>query len=174
MARRRIRDIPPPTAAEVRGLLDYNPDTGVFTRRVATGGRYGAAVGSVAGTLSDGGYLMISVRSKQYRAHRLAWLYMTGEWPANEIDHRNGVRTDNRFNNLRDVTTQVNQQNRRVATKRSSTGLLGASWSKREGAYVARIWINGRYRSLGHFLTAEAAHRAYLQAKRSHHEGCTI
>lgn len=174
MRRRRIRDIPPPTAAEVRELLNYDPETGIFTRRVATGGRYGAAVGSVAGTLGDTGYLMISLRSKQYRAHRLAWLYMTGEWPANEIDHLNGIRTDNRFQNLRDVTAQVNQQNRRAANKSSSTGLLGASWSKREGAYVARIWIDGRYCSLGHFQTAEAAHRAYLQAKRRHHEGCTI
>lgn len=162
------------TADKLRELLHYEPETGVFTRRVKTGGRYGADVGSVAGCLSDQGYVLISLMSKQYRAHRLAWLYMTGEWPAGEVDHRDGRRTNNRWSNLRDVPTAINAQNRRGAQSNSRTGLLGASWNARDQRFVARIKVDGQYRSLGGFDTAEQAHAAYLEAKRLHHAGCTI
>lgn len=164
-----------PTAEKLRELLHYDPATGVFTRLVCTGGRYGAAVGTVAGTLSDQGYVMVSVMSKQYRAHRLAWLYMTGEWPASEVDHRDGVRTNNAWGNLRDVPPGINQQNKRRAMSHSKTGLLGASYNTRDRRFVARIKdAAGKYRSLGGFDTAEQAHAAYVSAKRQLHAGCTI
>lgn len=163
-----------PTASQVRELLHYDPETGVFTRRVSTGGRYGAAVGSVAGCLSDQGYVMVSVMSKQYRAHRLAWLYVTGEWPTAEVDHKDGDRRNNRWSNLRDVPTAVNAQNKRRAQRNSRTGLLGASWSERDGRFVARIKVAGKYQSLGGFDTAQEAHEAYVHAKRQAHAGCTI
>lgn len=162
------------SAQRVRELLDYEPLTGLFTRRVATGGRYGAAVGAVAGTVNDGGYILISLESLQYRAHRLAWLYMTGAWPSHEVDHRDGDRANNAWDNLRDVTGVVNLQNKRHAQSNSKTGLLGASWNARDERFVARIKVEGRYKSLGGFDTAEAAHAAYLSAKRALHPGCTI
>jgi HNH endonuclease/AP2 domain len=162
------------TAERLRELLHYEPSTGVFTRRVKTGGRYGADVGSVAGTLNDSGYLLISVQSKQYRAHRLAVLYITGGWPAQEVDHRNGDRLDNRWSNLREVSTQVNSQNRRRAQSNSKTGLLGASWCARDKRFTARIKVGDKYQSLGRFDTAEKAHAAYVNAKRRLHSGCTI
>jgi hypothetical protein len=163
-----------PTAEEVRRLLKYDPLTGFFTRLVTTGGRYGAQAGTVAGTMNDQGYVLISVHSKQFRAHRLAWLWMTGEWPRNEVDHENGVRHDNRWKNLRDVPTTINAQNKRRAQKNSKTGMLGVSWSKKERCFKARIKVNGHYPSLGSFDTAEAGHAAYVAAKRQMHSGCTI
>lgn len=160
---------------EVRRLLHYDPLTGIFTRRVTTGGRYGARAGSVAGTLkADSGYILVSLHSVQYRAHRLAWLYMTGEWPAGEVDHWNAVRDDNRWTNLRDLSTQHNAQNKRRAQRNSKTGLLGASWNAKDRRFASRIMVDGRYLSLGYHATAEAAHEAYVNAKRQHHAGCTI
>lgn len=164
----------PLTAERLRELLHYDPETGVFTRRVTTGGRYGGAAGTHPGTLSDQGYWMISVCSKQHRAHRLAWLYVTGAWPTGEIDHLNGERIDNRWENLRDVQRHVNAQNKRRAQSNSKTGLLGACWATRDQCFISRIKADGKYRSLGAFKTAEAAHAAYVDAKRRLHEGCTI
>lgn len=117
---------------------------------------------------------MVSVFSKQYRAHRLAWLWMTGKWPDNEVDHANGKRDDNRWSNLRDVPPTINRQNQRRAMSNSKTGLLGASWNARDRRFVARIKVGAKYRSLGGFDSAEAAHQAYLQAKRQLHPGCTL
>lgn len=162
------------TAERLRELLHYDPLTGVFTRRVTTGGRYGGKAGAVAGTVNDQGYVLISVMSYQYRANRLAWLYMTGEWPTGEVDHKDTVRANNWWANLRDVPTVVNAQNRRRAQSNSKTGLLGASWNSRDRRFVARIKVDGTYKSLGGFDTAEAAHAAYVDAKRRLHAGCTL
>ncbi len=162
------------TADRLRELLRYEPETGNFIRLVKTGGRYGANVGTVAGTKTSEGRVFVSVQSKQYRAHRLAWLYMTGEWPKGEIDHINGEPSDNRWANLRDVSRRVNAQNLRRAHSHSGTGLLGASWGSRDRRFVARIKHQGKYVSLGGFDTAEEAHAAYVAAKRRLHEGCTI
>lgn len=160
------------TQARLKELMAYDPQTGLFTRTVSCGVR--APAGSIAGSLSDGGYIIISVDYVKYRAHRLAWLYVTGEWPEHEIDHENTVRHDNRWDNLRDATPTMNRQNMRRARSDSKTGLLGASWSKREQKFVARIKVNGVYRGLGQHDTAEAAHAAYVTAKRALHAGCTI
>ncbi len=165
---------PPLDASDVRRLLSYDSETGLFTRKVATGGRYGAKVGTVAGTPSDQGYVLISIKSKQYRAHRLAWLYVHGAWPASEIDHKNSIRSDNRLENLRDVPTGINAQNKRKAQSNSKTGLLGASWNAKDKRFSARIKTKGRYLSLGYHDTAQLAHAAYIDAKRRLHEGCTI
>lgn len=163
------------TAELLRQQVHYDQETGQFTRKVATGGRYRAVVGAAAGAVcKESGYVKLSVFSKQYRAHRLAWLWMTGNWPVGEVDHANGKRNDNRWSNLRDVAPAVNRQNQRRAMANSKTGLLGASWSTRDQRFVARIKANGKYLSLGCFNTAEAAHQAYLTAKRNLHVGCTL
>lgn len=160
--------------AELLRLLSYDPLTGLFTRRVTTGGRYGAEEGTIAGTLRKS-RIAISLHSKLYFAHQLAVFYMTGEWPLHQVDHRDVDQTNNRWLNLRVVTDQVNKQNKRQAQSNSKTGLLGASWSKRDKRFVARIKTpDGKYRSLGGFDTAAAAHLAYVDAKRELHEGCTI
>ncbi|MCK9994454.1 MAG: hypothetical protein Dbin4_02974, partial [Alphaproteobacteria bacterium] len=97
------------TQSRLKELLHYDPDTGVFTRRVQTSSN--ARVGDVAGCLHPEGYRHIQIDGKRYAAHRLAWLYMTGEWPTNQLDHLNGVRDDNRWGNLREATHGQNQQN---------------------------------------------------------------
>ena len=161
------------TASVLREILLYDPDTGEFSRRISTAAHRGK-IGDPVGTLSDQGYLMISVKSKQYRAHRLAFLYMTGEWPSAQVDHVNGIRIDNRWANLRDVPQPINQQNRRHPNRNSSTGVLGVSWISREQKYGVRIWVGGKYKSFGQFDDLEKAKAVYLQKKRSLHPGCTI
>lgn len=97
---------------------------------------------------------------------------MTGGWPTNEIDHKNGVKDDNRFGNLRQATHLLNQQNQRKAQRKNKAGLLGVC-AKRNG-FMASIKVNGKNKWLGSFSTPELAHAAYVAAKRKFHEGCTI
>lgn len=160
------------SADRVRALLLYDRETGVFTWRVRRGGF--ANVGSLAGAVGGGGYLHISIDGRLWKSHRLAWLYARGEWPRGEIDHMNGVRTDNRIENLRDVPRELNMQNRRTAPRHSASKLLGASWHKRDKRWCASIHVNGVRLHLGRFATQEEAHAAYVEAKRVHHEGCTL
>jgi hypothetical protein len=157
---------------QVREALNYDPTTGFFTwvnprsRRVR--------VGDVAGSLTNYGYIVIRLNNRAYLAHRLAWLYVHGNWPAGEIDHRNGVRTDNRLENLRDVPGAINRQNVRRAKSTSKSGLLGVKWLPRLGKWQARITVDGRGMHLGVFLTKLEAQQAYISAKRDLHEGCTV
>lgn len=159
--------------AELLRLLAYEPGTGLFRRRVKTGGRYGADVGTIAGTRKKD-RIQISLRSKLYRAHQLAWFYVTGEWPADEVDHIDGDPTNNRWGNLRVVSTSINSQNKRRAQSNNKTGLLGACWLTRDRRFAATIQVDRKHRVLGYFDTAEEAHAVYLAAKRELHVGCTI
>jgi hypothetical protein len=164
------------TAEELRALFRYDPDTGDFTRLVAMGRK--AEVGRVAGKKAVRGNWVISVRCRTYSAHRLAWLYMTGAWPVNEIDHIDGNPLNNRFSNLREATSAENKQNRHVARKDNKHGLIGAYLHARnaDGSAVwrARIQIGGKQKSLGLFKSPEAAQAAYLSAKRELHPFNTL
>jgi hypothetical protein len=162
-----------PTRSRVAELLSYDPGTGEFTRlRTAPGGKSNA--GDKAGILNSRGYVRIRIDGAHHQAHRLAWLYMTGEWPKHEVDHINGIRHDNRIANLRDVPRCVNQQNQRAGKSRgpAATGLLGVSRIKTR--FRAQITVLGKRLFLGRFDTPEEAHAAYLKAKREHHEGNTL
>lgn len=159
------------TAHRLRELLDYDPATGEFTRRVSLR-RWKA--GTVSGTRHREGYWQVRVDGRLYKAHRLAWLHVTGEWPQNEIDHRDGDNSNNRFANLRDVTSEVNKQNQRRGHVGSTSPLLGVSWARREQKWLASITVRRKFRSLGYFDTEAQAHTVYLQAKRDMHVGCTI
>ncbi len=160
------------TAEQLRAALDYEPNSGIFRWRE----RYtnSVKVGDVAGCLHSKGYVHIWIRSAPHYAHRLAWLYVHGEWPRMAIDHINGDKADNRIANLRLATPTLNQQNMRKAGKFSSTGLLGAQVCRFTGLYRARIRVDGRPVEIGRFRTAIEAHEAYVAAKRRLHEGCTI
>jgi len=129
--------------------------------------------GREAGGLNADGYVKVEVGGKAIGVHRIVWLMHNGRWPAGEIDHRNGVRNDNRIANLRDVVHETNTQNRRTATSGSRTGLLGVT-AQKNGQFRARIRAHGRLQSIGLFDSAEAAHAAYIEAKRKLHVGCTI
>ena len=155
------------TAERLRELFNYNPETGVFTRLVSVSDN--AKAGDIAGTMNSGGYMKIVVCGRLYQSHRLAWLYVYGRWPAHEIDHINGIRTDNRIENLRDVIPSTNKQNQRNANSNNKLGLLGVT--RRSQGFHAQIRINGKCTYLGTFPTGEQAHAAYLDAKRKNHSG---
>jgi hypothetical protein len=159
------------TQARLKELFDYDPKTGNFIWRVSRGSR--ARIGAVTGKASTNGRLQLFVDGQLHQLHRAAWVYMTGSQPEGQIDHINGIRDDNRFSNLRDVTPSENCQNKRTARADSSSGLIGVS-PRVDGTWRARIVINGKRISLGSFITAAAAHTAYLESKRQHHPTCTI
>jgi hypothetical protein len=114
------------TAARLREMLHYNPKTGQFSRLKPVKGRR-PKVGSIGTTW---GYHLIGIDWHQYHAHRLAWLWMTGEWPKYGIDHINRNRLDNRWSNLRDVPHRVNQANKGIM-KTNTSGVVGVSWSNK-------------------------------------------
>lgn len=162
------------SAARLRELFEYDPLTGFFTWRSDYGGN---VAGDRAGGLSPAtGYVFINFDATSWQAHRAAWVYMTSELPQNQVDHINGMGCDNRWENLRDVTVQENQQNQRRARVDNKCGLLGVATVR--GAkglkFTAFIRYGGKQHYLGTFRTPETAHAAYLQAKRAHHPACTI
>lgn len=99
---------------------------------------------------------------------------MIGEWPVRHVDHINGCRDDNRWENLREVDNTTNIENRQRANKNSRSGLLGAHWNSRSGQWDAGIMVARKSRLIGSFDTPEAAHAAYLAEKRKVHKGCTL
>lgn len=157
------------TVARLREVLNYDCDTGIFTRRIATGYRGRNRAGEIAGRLKDG-YIVIGIDSTAYRANRLAWLYMTGEWPPALVDHENTNKADNRWINLRVASKSQNGQNRRGAQINSKSGALGVSPSRHKWAAV--IHLNGRKKHLGYFDTIELASAAYQEAKSRLHPFC--
>lgn len=160
------------TREKLMSELSYNKDSGVFTRIRAASNA--VEVGDIAGGKDRNGHIRISVSNRLHAAHRLAWLYVHGEWPSGVIDHINGDRADNRIVNLRDVPQSTNQQNQRNAHSINKTGLLGVTFHKSRGKFQAQIGRGKDHIYLELFLTAEEAHSAYLDAKRAIHEGCTI
>lgn len=160
------------SVSELSKLLKYDPLTGQFTRLVTTS--QNAKKGSEAGYISPIGYRVISIKSRQFYGHRLAWLYVHGEFPKGQIDHIDGNRANNAISNLRDVAEIVNRQNLRVPPKHNQLGILGVSRSTSGKRYHARIQLNGVKVHLGTYDTCEDAQAAYLSAKRSLHSGCTI
>lgn len=158
------------TAEQARALFHYNPETGQLWKRLEKQSK-------LCDTPHICGYVQVYANGRTYLAHRLVWLWVHGEWPERDIDHLNAVRTDNRLANLRAVNRSVNMQNLRQARSDNASGLLGVTRVKHvhKKPWVAQIRINGtKNRFIGYYATPEEAHEAYLEAKRQHHEGCTI
>lgn len=150
------------SVARARALLDYDPSTGMFTWKIYRGPR--ARAGSTAGAPHPGGYRCIRIDGTgPYLAHRVAWLMTYGEWPAGDIDHVNGDRSDNRIANLRLADRFQNGANAKVHLDNLS-GFKGVSQMR--GRYQARIRVRGQSFYLGSFLTPEEAHGAYVAAAR--------
>jgi hypothetical protein len=148
----------------LRSLLHYNPETGVFSWRVDRGGK--ARAGDEAGYLKDG-YVRIEIAGKGYRAHRLAYLYMTGTFPDFEVDHEDTNKANNRWRNLRPATRSKNLGN--VGLMRTNTsGFKGAMWHKRIRRWQAMICVNRQKFHLGYHDTPEEAHAAYMAAANTH------
>lgn len=157
------------TPERLRELLHYDPATGVFTWLVAHGrhGRFPA--GAIAGYKNDKGYLYIWLDGRFYRLHRLAWLYVHGQWPEDQIDHRDTIREHNRIDNLRPATNAQNAQNQHAAPRNNTTGCTGVSFYKPSGKWLSRIMSNGKAIHLGYHDTMAAAVAARLAAKRAYH-----
>ena len=171
----------PLTAERLRELLHYDPLTGLFTRLVKTCNT--VDVGDVCDYFSKkDGYLRISLDHQQYLGQRLAWLYMTGKWPDDEVDHLDTDPANNKLVNLRDVTRRTNSENKRVArVDNKSSRLLGVTFDNRRTRkpWVAQIGVcrsDGTRRNvrIGRFATPQLAHDAYIAVKRQLHAGCTI
>jgi len=152
------------TQDQLKELLHYNPDTGIFTNLTSRGG---VKVGGVAGCLNNRGYIDLQIQKKTCLTHRLAFLYMTGEWPADQVDHINGVKDDNRWGNLRDVTNQENGRNQKRRNDNTS-GVTGVCWYKQTGKWVAQIKIKNKKKFLGYFADFNEAVSARKEAELEH------
>ncbi|MGK6313729.1 HNH endonuclease signature motif containing protein [Neorhizobium sp. DT-125] len=153
------------TAARLREVVHYDPSTGIFTR-IEAGPR--SPAGSEPGYLRGDGYRAIRIDSVKYLAHRLAWLYVFGEWPGEWLDHIDRDRGNNRIANLRDVSPRENNFNL-PSRPGSSSRFVGVKFRKDRNRWTARISVNGKQINLGCFATEEEANAAYLRAKPHYH-----
>jgi len=156
------------TQEKLKSLLYYSKDTGLFFWRNQR--RPAINPWDQAGNRNVRGYVQLTINQFNYLAHRLAWLYVNGEWPSEQIDHIDTDKSNNRWANLREATASENQQNQRSAPKsKESSRLLGVSWSKASRKWTAQIKLNGKKIYLGLFDSEQAAHEAYVAAKREIH-----
>ena len=152
----------------LKTLFVYDPSSGIFTRRVASG-RHGChPAGRVCGYTMQRGYVQIYVDGRRYMAHRLAWVYVYGRWPSGDIDHINQQKADNRIANLREATRAQNMQN--VSLHRhNSSGRKGVCWHKPRAKWRAYIFNGYRQQHLGLFDTFADAVKAREAAERERH-----
>jgi hypothetical protein len=148
------------TQERLKELLDYNEETGVFRWRIS---RCSIRAGDIAGSPEAKGYLRISVDGHRYKAHRLAWFYVHGRWPSDQLDHDDGQKPENRIGNLREASNALNCANVRTP-RNNTTGFKGVSRSGRR--FVAGIKRNYRRIHLGTHDTAEKAAAAYDAAAK--------
>ena len=160
------------TVDDVKSVLSYDEDSGVFTW-IATKS-YKKIIGKKAGVENSQGYWVIGLFKNHLYAHRLAWLYVHGEWPEHHIDHINGDRSDNRIANLRESTNSENMQNIKGPRADNKFNLLGVCFDKQRQKFLAQIRLNGKNKYLGRFDNPDSAHEAYMTAKREFHEFNTI
>lgn len=159
------------SANELKRHVEYDPLTGIFTRlmkepstRLARtwNTRYG---GQPAGWTNERGYVEVSINGKVHLGHRLAWLYMTGEWPVAEVDHVNGEPSDNRWANLRAASRRQNAMNTKIRSH-SKTGVKGVHYYPQWDRYQAKITVAGHCKSLGYYATADEAGSVYQEAAK--------
>jgi hypothetical protein len=155
------------TQQRLQELLSYDPEMGLFINLTQRSNRI--KTGSVAGHKRQDGYIKIMLDGKLYLAHRLAWLYIYGEFPKKGLDHVDENPSNNRISNLRLATHQENSHNQSSPRTDNTSGFRGVSWSKRHQKWTARIKLNEKYKNLGYFNTAEQASEAHLKAKRENH-----
>lgn len=154
------------TENRLKCLVSYNSETGIFTWKTRPSNR--VRVGDIAGTLDSNGYIYIKLDGKRYFAHRLSWLYMYGQWPVADIDHKNGIRNDNRIENLRLATKNENQQNRKL-NKNNTSGYMGVYYDQTKNKWVSKINVKSIRKHLGYYDTSEEAYSRYVLAKAEYH-----
>ena len=145
-------------AWHLRNRYNYDPETGEFSKKSGKPG---------CGRPATNGYLQIEVAGKRYMAHRLAWLWVYGVWPENQLDHMNQDRLDNRISNLREATNKQNGENVRLF-KHNKSGRTGVSWRKSEKKWAACIKHHGRTIDLGTFACMIDAVAARIRGERTY------
>lgn len=171
----------PLTQDIVQELLEYNPHTGELFWKMRSPSRFSSKricnswnathAGKKASSSASRNRSQISIFGRNYNTHRIAWLWMTGEWNADfDIDHINGDPSDNRFANLRRATASQNAANLNFLPKNNTSGALGVSFDRRPAAlrkrWLAQIKVGGKYKFIGRYETREEAHGAYMQFKK--------
>lgn len=142
------------TQEKLKELLNYDPATGLFNWKVNKGST--ARIGQPIICINKVGYVVVCIDYKRYTCHRLAWLYQKGLFPKYEIDHKDGIRSNNKWNNLREVEPYHNHQNQKIYTSNTS-GFKGITYIKGKNTWSARIQIKGKVTTIGYFKTAEEA-----------------
>jgi len=132
---------------ELRQKVSYDLATGIFTNKKTN---------KKLGTIDEYGYVRVCVDYVVYKSHRLAWLYMHGNFPNHQIDHIDHDRTNNKINNLRDVTHNENSKNLSISPLNKS-GFTGICWCNTYMRWHARIYVNGKSIHIGYFLNKEEA-----------------
>lgn len=151
------------TQVRLKEVLHYDPETGIFTRKI-TVGRYKR--GEVAGSPSSHGYIKIMVDGVYQSAHQLAWFYVYGEFPESDLDHKNRNRADNRIENLRKCDDARNAKNAGIR-KTNRSGYKGVSWKTQVSKWVVQIQVDGVKKHVGYFTSEIDAAKAYdVEARR--------
>jgi hypothetical protein len=153
------------TANRVRELFNYDPKTGVLTRKIRSGRK--TRVGQIVGFLQNYGYLMVGIDYREYLVHRVIFLWFHGRWPHSQIDHINHNRTDNRIENLREATHRENGVNQKLS-KNNTSGHNGVYWNKQVKKWQAYITVEGKARYLGIFEDIKDAISARKRADIKH------
>lgn len=152
------------TQERVKELFDYDPETGILTRKITVSNQ---VAGKQAGYASQEGYRDIGIDRKSYRIHRIIWLYIYGEFPPDQIDHINRIRNDNRLANLRLSSCAKNPLNK-GKYRCNSSGHTGVSWHRTQKKWQAGIRKNGKQYYLGIFANIEDAIAARKAAERKY------
>lgn len=148
---------------DLKKILHYSAETGVF---IWINAYHKSRIGNVAGTIMKNGYSYICINKSSFRAHRLAWLYVFGMWPEQHIDHINGDKSDNRIENLREVSNSENMMNQGISV-RNKSGHLGITWSESRKRWCVGLKVDGKSKNVGRFLSLfdaiSARDRAYAE-----------
>lgn len=155
------------TSEALKQIIKYDPQTGKFVWLNKSLARtdYQLFVNGI----KENPYLLIRINKRNFLCHRLAWLYITGKWPSDMLDHINGDKSDNRFCNLREATRSQNCGNHHRLRPTNTSGFRGVSPRKENGKWRATIRLEGKIKSLGTFDSPEVAKAAYDKAFKEKH-----
>lgn len=153
------------TLDDIKQIVAYDPKTGQFTRNWAG---YGRSIGDVVGNIAKDGYVYIPVKGTNFLAHRLAWLFIHGLWPVEDIDHMDRNKANNCAANLCAVSRGENLQNM-IMPKHNTSGYIGAS-KRKDGRWLSQLVVDRQHIHLGVYDTPLEAHLAYSKAKKQYHK----
>jgi hypothetical protein len=154
------------TQQELKEILNYDKDTGIFTWKIATSNR--VYVGKEVSSKRNTGYISIGIKNKDYLVHRLAWLYVYGYLPK-YIDHINSIRADNRIENLREVTKTQNNQNS-VIRKNNTSKVKNVAWHKQCKKWHVSLCVNNKRISFGLYDDLDLASLVAQEARNKYHK----